>query len=82
MVACAGNRAVFLNATTSTQAGTWEKSTAIQLSGRILAAAWHSPDTLIVGTEVGIAVLWVAKASTEASLLAWLQPRQCREGQG
>jgi hypothetical protein len=62
MVIAAGDRAAFLTAPASPQPGAgeqsaWEQYAAIQLGSRILAAAWHHPDTLIVGTEAGIAVL-------------------------
>jgi WD40 repeat protein len=61
-VICAADRAFFLEALASPQPGGWKQTGAIQLDGQILAAAWHHPNTLIVGTEAGIAVLRTTQA--------------------
>jgi hypothetical protein len=61
-VICAADRAFFLEALASPQPGGWKQTGAIQLDGQILAAAWHQPNTLIVGTEAGIAVLRATQA--------------------
>jgi WD40 repeat protein len=61
-VICAADRAFFLEALASPQPSGWKRTGAIQLDGQILAAAWHQPNTLIVGTEAGIAVLRTTQA--------------------
>ena len=60
-IICAVDRAVFSNIPASTQSNAEDQGTTIQLSGRILASAWHHPNTLIVGAEAGIAVLQIVK---------------------
>ena len=56
-IICAADRAVFMKSFASTWNGNWEQGDVIQVVGQIIAAAWHQPDSLIVGTEAGIAVI-------------------------
>jgi WD40 repeat protein len=56
-VACAADRAVFLGPLEPQRAGTEEPIADVQLSGRIISAAWHPLGALALGTEDGIAVI-------------------------
>ena len=59
-VVSAGDRAILLAARTSEDLGAWAAHMTIQFSSEVLSTAWHDPNTLIVATELGIAIIETA----------------------